>query len=319
MMKKQINKFPKKKISYKVINWRDDNKALKQRGSLTVWLSEDLDENWLAAPIADQKRGRPFVYSQTCINLILTFRHLFHLALRQVIGFVESLFALLGKVLPIPEFSRLSKRAAQALSCLHLPSLNEPTHLVIDSTGLKVFGEKEWLETKHGKQYNRKVWRKLHIGVEKDGYIVARVLTDHHTDDRACVPALINQSNALQVTDMLADGGYDSHQIYESLENQHIKPFIPPPNQAIVRSQENPSGRDKAVKYIREKGYWAWFYKNDFGRRNKIENTFYRLKTIFGRKLSSRTLQNQDAESHLLCCMLNNMTSLGMPKSVKTC
>jgi hypothetical protein len=318
-MKKQSNRFPQKKVSYKVTNWRDYNAALKQRGSLTVWLSEDLDENWLASPIGDQKRGRPLIYSQTCINLILTLRHLFHLALRQVIGFVETLFTLLEKILPVPEFSRLSKRAAQSLSNLSLPSLNEPTYLVIDSTDLKIFGEKEWLETKHGKQYNRKVWRKLHIGVEKGGYIVARALTDHHTDDRACVSSLINQRNTFQVTDTLADGGYDSHYIYESLEEQNIKPFIPPPAKSVICSETHPSERDKAVKYIKEKGYWAWYYKNDFGRRNKVENTFYRLKTIFGRKLSSRILPNQEVESHILCCMLNKMTSLGMPKSIRTC
>jgi len=72
-------------------------------------------------------------------------------------------------------------------------------------------------------------------------------------------------------------------------------------------------------KSIKEKGYWAWYYKNNFGRRNKVENTFYRLKTIFGRKLHSRTLPNQDTESLLSCYLLNKMTNLGMPKSVKTC
>ena len=139
-----------------------------------------------------------------------------------MVGFVESLFTLLG--LPVPEFSRLSKRAAQALSSLALPSLQEPTHLVIDSTGLKVFGEKEWLQTKHGKQYVRKVWRKLHIGVEAGGYIVARVLTNHYTDDRVCVDAILQQSNTSYVTEMLADGGYDSHKIYKELEKKKITP-----------------------------------------------------------------------------------------------
>jgi len=70
----------------------------------------------------------------------------------------------MDKDLKVPEFSRLSKRA----SCQPLPQLNtemrDISHIVIDSTGLKVFGEKEWLETKHGKQYQRKIWRKLHIG-----------------------------------------------------------------------------------------------------------------------------------------------------------
>lgn len=315
--KKEKSRNSQEKVSYKVTNWKDYNQALKQRGSITIWLSEDLEENWLTPSATESKRGRPFIYSQTCINLILTLRHLYKLALRQVIGFVESLFVLLGKILPIPEFSRLSKRAAQALSSLALPSLQEPAHLVIDSTGLKVFGEKEWLQTKHGKQYVRKVWRKLHIGVEAGGYIVARVLTDHHTDDRACVEAILEQSNSSYITEMLADGGYDSHKIYEELEKKKINPVIPPPNQAVINNAANPSKRDQAVKYIQEKSYWAWYSKNNVGRRNRVENTFYRIKTIFGRKLHSRTIPNQDVESQFLRTMLNKMTELGMPKSVK--
>jgi len=248
VIKKQNNQeTSKKKVSYKVTNWKDYNQALKQRGSLTVWLSEDLEENWLAPLTTKSRRGRPFVYSQTCINLILTLRHLFKLALRQVIGFVESLFVFLGKILPIPEFSHLSKRAAQALSSLALPSLQEPTHLVIGSTGLKVFGEKEWLQTKHGKQYVRKVWRKLHMRV-------AHVLTDHHMDDRACIDAILAQSNSAYITDMLADGGYDSHKIYEELEKEKINPLISQPSQAVINNAANPSKRDQAVKYIQEKG-----------------------------------------------------------------
>jgi hypothetical protein len=189
---------------YKVTNWRDYNEALKQRGSLTVWLSDDFEESWLANKDDKPKQGRPFVYSEVCIQLILTLRHLFKLALRQVIGFVSSLFSLLKETLPIPEFSRISKRCFQSLSKITLPSLKEPTHLVIDSSGLKVFGEREWLETKHGKQYQRKVWRKLHIGVEKDSHIVTRVLTDHRTDDRACVKPLLNPLNSRFIFELLA-------------------------------------------------------------------------------------------------------------------
>jgi hypothetical protein len=116
---------------------------------------------------------------------------------------------------------------------------------------------------------------------------------------------------------VLADGGYDSHQIYQDLEKEMIKPLIPPPSKAIVSRSKVPTLRDKTVQYIKDKGYWAWYHKNDFGRRNKVENTFYRLKTIFGRKLPSRNSQNQDAESHLICHLLNQMTDLGMPKTVK--
>ena len=69
--------------------------------------------------------------------------------------------------------------------------------------------------------------------------------------------------------------------------------------------------------YIKKKGYWAWYHKNEYGRRNKVENTFYRLKTIFGRKLHLRNWNNQQAEAHLICRLLNKMTQAGMPKSVK--
>lgn len=310
-------KAKSKRSKYKVLNWREYNESLKQRGSLIVWFSDDFEESWLADKDDNPKRGRPFLYSQVCIQLILTLRHLFKLALRQVIGFVSSLFFLLKKSLPVPEFSRLSRRGFSSLSRITLPSVKEPTHLVIDSTGLKVFGEKEWLETKQGKQYQRKVWRKLHIGIEKDGHIVSRVLTDHRTDDRTCVESLLAPVDTQFISEVLADGGYDSHQIYRDLEKEMIKPLIPLPSKAVVSCSEVPTLRDKTVQYIKDKGYWAWYHKNDFGRRNKVENTFYRLKTIFGRKLSSRNPENQEAESYLICHLLNQMTDLGMPKTIK--
>ena len=306
----------KGKKEYRVTNWREYNKSLKQRGSLTIWLSEDFEKSWIAGQ-EDQRRGRPFIYSDTSMNLMLTLRHLFKLALRQLTGFVESLFTLIEKALPVPEFSRLSKRASKTVSRLGLPPLEKVSHLVIDSTGLKVFGEKEWLETKHGKQYQHKIWRKLHIGVEGEGIIVARKMTDHRTDDRACVSSLLNQAGTGYIDELLADTGYDSHGIYHSLKNQGINLLILPPINAVISSETDPTLRDKTIDYIQKKGYWAWYNKNEFGRREKIENTFYRLKTIFGRKLLSRGWANQNAETHLICCLLNKMTELGMPKTVK--
>jgi len=137
IMRKQSSKVPKKKISYKITNWREYNTTLKQQDSLTVWFVECLDKNWSVPSLGQQKRDHPLIYSQTFINVILTLHHLFKLALRQVICFVESLFSLLGKFLSVTEFSRLSKGADQYSYGLHLPSLNKTTHLVIDSTGLK--------------------------------------------------------------------------------------------------------------------------------------------------------------------------------------
>ncbi len=247
----------------------------------------------------------------------MTLRHLFKLPLRQLTGFAESLLVLMGKDLKVPEFSRLSRQSPLSLSRIQFPSSGKRTHIVVDSTGLKVFGEKEWLETKYGKQYQRKVWRKLHICIDSQGRIVSEKLTDHKTDDRSCILPLVELTEIGQITELLADSGYDSHKIYQSLEEKGMKVLIPPPATAVVSSETQPTLRDKKVAYVKAKGYWAWFTKNNFGRRSLVENTFYRLKTIFGRKLLSRTMSNQQNEANMICYLLNKITDLGMPKTVR--
>jgi len=117
----------------------------------------------------------------------------------------------MGKTLPVPDFSRLSKIATEPLSRLSIACLKKPSHVIIDSSGLKVFGEREWLETKYGKQYQRKVWRKLHIGINDKGEIIAKEMTDHLTYDRALVDSLLHQGGTEHIDELLADGGYDSH------------------------------------------------------------------------------------------------------------
>ena len=305
-----------KKSKYRVTNWREYNASLKQRGSLTFWISDDIADRWYCKK-EGAKTGCPFTYSNYCIETMLSLRQLFKLPLRQVVGFVESLFELGGQDLSVPEFSRLSKRASKTCPRFHFSTSKENTHLVLDSTGLKVFGEKEWLETKHGKQYQRKIWRKLHISIDPEGYMMSSLLTDHKTDDRSCVSFLLDSSGKEQVTEVLADSGYDSHQLYKQIESRKSHPLIPPCANAVVSSPDSPTLRDKAVAYIQKKGYEAWYNKNDFGRRERVENTFYRIKSIFGRKLLFRNFANQQSEEKIICFLLNKMTQLGMPNSVK--
>ncbi len=181
---------------------------------------------------------------------------------------------------------------------------------MIDSSGLKVYDE-EWILTKKGKKYARKVWRKIHIGIDGKGHIKASKMTSHKTDDRACFPDLIDKA--------LADSGYDSHNSYHQYPQRHIHTIIPPPKNARISCTRKNAfeERNKTINYINEKGIHAWKTKNDYGRRNRVENTFYRLKTIFGRQFLSRTWKRQEVELPLLCNILNRMTLLGMPTSVK--
>jgi hypothetical protein len=307
------------KQKYRITNWSEYNSALKKRGSLTLWIEEGFEKTWYASAASENaKRGRPLVYSDTCIKLMATIRHIFKLALRQLEGFLTSLFSMLKIELRVPEFSRISRRMAGTLSSLSYPAPQEPIHLVIDSSGLKVYGEKEWIKTKHGKEYSRRVWRKIHIGVDGKGIIRASKMTTHKTDDRACFSTLIDQVGSFLVDETLADSGYDSHNCYHQCEERNIVPLIPPPKSARVSSRKGKSVlRNQVVSYIKEKGIHAWKEKNNFGRRNRVENTFYRIKTIFGRQFISRVWKNQEAEINLICHLLNKMTSFGMPCSVK--
>lgn len=150
----------RKEKKYRTTNWGEYTSALKKRGSLTLWVSEDIHKIWYAKPSLIKLRGRPQKYSDEAITIALTLGMVFKQRLRQTEGFVDSLFNLLKLDLHVPDFTSLSKRGDSALKTRKLESMTEPGHIIIDSTGVKIFGESEWLETKHGKQYNRKVWRK---------------------------------------------------------------------------------------------------------------------------------------------------------------
>jgi hypothetical protein len=154
------------------------------------------------------------------------------------------------------------------LKRIKLPSLTENGYLVIDSTGIKVYGESEWLVFKHGGEVKRRIWRKLHLGVSEEGLIVSRIMTDHVTDDRKCLEPLIKSADEEKVTEILADTGYDSNNSYSLLENKDIKATIPPPKNAKKATEKC---RSDTINYIKEKGYHARRNKNKYGRREIVE------------------------------------------------
>src|SRR5215831_12528572 len=158
----------------RVTNWSEYDAALRQRGSLTVWFSEEAIAAWRAEP-RTTRGGQPRD-SALAIATALTLRTVFRLALRQTEGLIGSVIHLLGLDLAIPDHSTLSRRA-DTLAAARPPSSAEPVHLLVDSTGLKLCGADEWLVEKHGAS-RRRSWGKLHIGVDADtGRIVAATLT----------------------------------------------------------------------------------------------------------------------------------------------
>lgn len=302
---------------YKVRNWREYNEALRKRGDISLVIAPDFASGWNSKSEGPRKRGRPEEYSEKAILCCLQLRSLFGLKLRQTEGFVNWLFKLAGINLQAPDYSTLCKRAKELKFELALSAEDKSClYICLDSTGLQIYSGNEWLENKHGKQYRRKVWKKLHIAVNEEGKIVAQTVTDHHQDDRKQVGELIENVTAEEA---FADSGYDSEGIYNLLRKKGMKPVIRPPNQAKTSFDITPTTeRQQHVQYQQEKGFHAWRNKHNYGRREKVENTFFRLKTIFGSKLLARNDSSIINEIAIKCQLLNNMFEIGKPNSIKT-
>jgi len=318
MSKKRKESFSKSRChsKYKVKNWREYNDSLRKRGDISLVIASDFASGWRSQSTGCRKRGRPEEYSDRAILCCLQLRCLFGLKLRQTQGFVNWLFKLAGVELQAPDYSTLCKRGKDLDCKLELSAKDKACiYLCLDSTGLQTYSGNEWLENKHGKQYRRKVWKKLHIAVNESGKIVAQIVTDHHQDDRKPVEDLLAD---ITTEEVLADPGYDGENTYKLLRQKGIKPTIRPPNQAkTISDSSNPTERQQHVQYQQEKGFQAWRNKHNYGRREKVENTFFRLKTTFGSKLLARKDSNIINEIAIKCQLLNNMFEIGKPISMK--
>ena len=176
------------KVVYRVRNWADYEAGLQQRGSLTVWCTPQAVQDWYYQ--GPPQRGAQYTFSEVAIQTALTLRLLYHLPLRQTEGFVASVLALMGLDLRVPDHTTLSRRQAGLAIAWPPQRGDEPMHLVVDSTGLKVYGEGEWKVRQHGWS-KRRTWRKLPLGVdEATGEIVAQTLTPHSQDDAGQVEPL---------------------------------------------------------------------------------------------------------------------------------
>lgn len=307
------------KTLYRVENWPEYDKALVHRGSLTFWLSDDFAKTWLYA--GEKQRGSQFDYSDQAILLMLTVKEVFHLTNRGVEGFMRSIFQLLNVDLPVPDHSTLSKRGkGLQVNLPKKPAQN--LDIVMDSTGLKIYGEGEWKVRMHGVS-KRRTWRKLHVGANpEDGEIQAVLLTENSVSDDQAVAGLLNQIEQT-ILDFAADGAYDKRKVYDSL-NAHspdVTILIPPRKNARIWKHGNSKAerlkRDENLRAIRKYGRKAWKDNSGYHVRSLAETIMFRLKTIFGDGLSTRLMATQTTQALIRCAALNKMTHLGMPQSYK--
>ena len=309
-MKSRVH--PKYKTKYHVRNWASYERALVERGDVTVWLSPDAIAAW--KPEAGGRRGGQRKYSDLAIETGLTLRLLFHLPLRQAEGFLTSLFRLMGLNLRVPDHTTLSRRGQHLDVNLHHPPRAERLHLLIDSTGLSTFGEGEWAAAKHG-GHGTRGWRKLHLGVNRSGVIVAQALTDATTDDALTGITLVGavEGNVASVT---ADPAYDTIAFYDAA-TEHGAQVVMPPAKTARLSQRRPRSRarDRTIRRITKMGRRRWKKEAGYHRQARVENAFFRYTSILGDRLRGRTRAAQEVESVLACNVLNRMTELGRPES----
>jgi hypothetical protein len=154
----------KQKKSYRIRNWREYNSALEKRASITFWLDEEAVSGWLESRRSG-KRGASHLYSASAIECALMMQSVYHLTLRGAQGFLTSLFQIMNIPLPVPDYTTLCRRR-QSISPSVAASAKPASggiHLVVDATGLKIYGEGEWKVRKHG-WCKRRTWRSLHLG-----------------------------------------------------------------------------------------------------------------------------------------------------------
>ena len=225
---------PKYKTKYRVRNWAAYDTSLRQRGDITVWFDEDAVAAWNAPSCG--RPGGQCRYSDLAIVTALTLRAVFHLPLRQTEGFLASLIGLLGLSLQTPDHTTLSRRSRTVEVPRVAKAQDGAIHLVIDSTGLKIVGSGEWHAHKHRRSNRRRRWRKLHLAIDGEGFIVASRLTGSSTDDAATGVEML-KGLGVALERFTADGAYDTRAMYEAvgaIGAPSVKIVIPPKRTAVA-------------------------------------------------------------------------------------
>ena len=315
IFKRTQRKYVKK--AYRVRNWREYEAGLRNRGSLTVWVSLTAGKlvNWDAPRPRRRKPGRQRKYSNHAIETAVTLGMVFHLSSRQSEGLLRSLFALMKLDNDVPDHTTISRRKAKLGKVpFYQDKQKTPLHILIDSSGLAV----------HAGQLRRapksRDYRKLHLCVdEQTGEVVAGELTSKRARDSSRVASLVGQIDS-PISSARADTAYDASGVYEAIENHsaHRSPrvLIPPRKGAQLASGPASSRqRNRNIAAQARLGKRKWHTESGYSKRSKVETTFHRYKAIVGSAMRARGLAAQRVEARIGCKILNTMTALGMPDS----
>ncbi len=264
-------------------------------------------------------RGAPRTYTDTAIFLCMaTLEEVYHLPLRATQGLMRALIKLLGVELAVPHYTTLCRRRTALEVVLPRREKSEPLHLVVDSIGIKVYGEGEWKVRQHGYS-RRRTWRKLHLAVDAATHeVVAAVVSTNDFKDSQILPDLLTQVEG-DIKQVSADGAYDSRNCYDAIGERAARAAIPPQKRARIwqhgNSKAAPHLRDDNLRAIRRKGRTGWKRESSYHQRSLAETAVFRLKMIFGERMRARQFEGQAAQMLVRCAALNRMPHCGMPAS----
>lgn len=316
------------KKSYKVRNWSNYNKSLVQRGSLTIWFSEESLKNWFYD--GKRKHGGIKVYSDMAILTGLILKEVYGLTYRACQGMIESILQLLNiKDLKCPNYTTICRRAKNLKINLNSKvSPKENICVLVDSTGIKVQGETEWYAKKH-KKLSRQKWKKLHVAIDHSSHQILGVkTTDSYVHDATHFGDLINEIDSdIKIETIIGDGSYSLHTSHNHAQNKGAR-LIAPPHRNSRKKSENSDYRhkpdtpmrDAAIDFVRQfdnfdDGLSAWKKENDYHRRSLVETAMFRLKTTFGGTINAKLESTQAVLLKIRCLILNKMAAIGMPES----
>ena len=306
---------------YRIRNWSEYNRALIQRGNISIWIDEKSVKNWFSS-YHTCRAGRPATYSDEAILMMLILREVYKRTLRNLQGFVQSLFQAMGLNLPVPSYSQISRRAKslhKRINCL--TQGKKVCHIIFDSTGLKVHGEGEWKVKVHGKS-KRRTWRKFHIGIDAETQdIICCELTSNSKGDAEMAEQMLEKL-PYKVKSARGDGAYDASRFRKKVHDKGGICIVAPPRDAAYKGIAEigwEKERDEAIAAIHgfggdEIGRKLWKICSGYHERSLVETAMFRIKKMLGDGLKARSMRSQKTEAICKCMVINKMNKLGMPR-----
>ena len=220
------------KSKNQIRNLPEYNAALKKRGSLAIWVCQDVVKHWIAKE-KNGRRGASDTYTDLAIETMAAVQAVFSLPGHQTQGFLESIFELMKLDLSVPDHSTLSRRRAGLTIELPIDTPDKARHLVVDSTGVKVYGEGEWKVRQHGWS-KRRTWVKLHICADEATLeIISACVTTNDVGDGEMLPDLL-AGVPREITQVSGDGAYDQRKCDDAIQKRKAKAAIPPRKDAKI-------------------------------------------------------------------------------------